>query len=324
MEIITKPTHNDIKRSAIALKEGHLVAFPTETVYGLGADATNKNAVKRIYSVKGRPLDHPLIVHIASIEQVEKWAIEVPDYAMKLATEFWPGPITLILKKAKLAKNFITGGQKSVGLRVPSQSIALALLKEFAKLGGHGIAAPSANKFGAVSPTYTQAVVEEIGQVMHNQDLILDGGFCKIGIESTIIDCTKSEPVMLRSGAITVEHLSQCLNVILKLETKSTLRHSGNFQSHYAPRASILINQAPKAGDGLIALSEIETPNGVIRLCSPKNNAEYAHQLYSAFRKADKLNLVNISVFLPQRGGIGESIIDRINKAAAKPTIFLE
>jgi L-threonylcarbamoyladenylate synthase len=203
MEIISDPTQNEIKRASKALKDGHLVAFPTETVYGLGADATNEKAVSRIYSVKGRPTDHPLIVHISSINLLEKWASDIPDYAIKLANEFWPGPMTLILRKSSLAKDFITGGQNNVGIRVPDQTVAQLLLKEFENLGGLGICAPSANKFGAVSPTDAQAVLEEIGPSMDSSDLILDGGFCKIGIESTIIDCTKPEPIILRNGFIT-------------------------------------------------------------------------------------------------------------------------
>ena len=318
MEIISNPTQNEIIRAAKALKDGHLVAFPTETVYGLGADATNEKAVSRIYSVKGRPTDHPLIVHISSINKLEKWAIEIPEYAIKLANEFWPGPMTLILRKSSLAKDFITGGQNSVGIRVPDQTVAQLLLKEFENLGGHGICAPSANKFGAVSPTYAQAVLEEIGPSIDSSDLILDGGFCKIGIESTIIDCTKPEPIILRSGFITQENISQLLNINSKIESKNTIKHSGNFQSHYSPKAEIFINQTPKTGQGLIALSSIKTPEGVIRLCCPNNKEEYANQLYSSLRKADNLGVKMISVFLPDGTGIGESIIDRINKAAAK------
>jgi L-threonylcarbamoyladenylate synthase len=267
MEIISNPTQDEIKRAAKALKDGHLVAFPTETVYGLGADATNEKAISRIYSVKGRPTDHPLIVHVSSINQLDKWAIDIPEYAIKLAKEFWPGPMTLILRKSSLAKDFITGGQNNVGIRVPAQAVALLLLKEFEKLGGHGICAPSANKFGAVSPTYAQAVLEEIGSSMDSLDLILDGGFCKIGIESTIIDCTKLEPIILRSGFITQEHITQLLNINSKIENKNTIKHSGNFQSHYSPKAEIFINKTPMTGQGLIALSSIKTPEGVIRLC---------------------------------------------------------
>ena len=324
MEIISNPTQGEIKKAAKALKDGHLVAFPTETVYGLGANATNEKAVSRIYSVKGRPTDHPLIVHVSSINQLDKWAIDIPEYAIKLAKEFWPGPMTLILRKSSLAKDFITGGQNNVGIRVPAQAVALLLLKEFEQLGGHGICAPSANKFGAVSPTYAQAVLEEIGTSMDSLDLVLDDGFCKIGIESTIIDCTKSVPVILRDGFITHEHISQLLNINSKIESENIIKHSGNFQSHYAPKARILINQTPNEGEGLVALSSIKTPEGVIRLCSPNNNEEYAHQLYSSLRKADNLGLKAISVFLPDGTGIGKSIIDRINKAAAKVFNFTE
>jgi L-threonylcarbamoyladenylate synthase len=176
MEIISNPTQVEIKKAAQALKDGHLVAFPTETVYGLGADATNEKAVSRIYSVKGRPTDHPLIVHISSINQLDKWAVDIPEYAIKLAKEFWPGPMTLILKRNKIAKDFITGGQDNVGVRVPSHPVAIGLLSEFEKLGGSGVVAPSANRFSAVSPTNTYAVTEEIGGKLSKSDIIIDGG----------------------------------------------------------------------------------------------------------------------------------------------------
>ena len=175
MEIISNCTNSAIKKAARALKDGHLVAFPTETVYGLGADANNAKAVGRIYSVKGRPMDHPLIVHISSINFLDKWAINIPDYAIKLARTFWPGPLTLILKRSELARQYITGGQESVGIRVPSQKIALQLLTEFENLGGVGIAAPSANRFGAVSPTNANDVNEEIGTYLSSKYYILDG-----------------------------------------------------------------------------------------------------------------------------------------------------
>ena len=176
MELINNPTLDEIKKAAKALKDGHLVAFPTETVYGLGADATNEEAVSRIYSVKGRPKDHPLIVHISSINQLSNWARDIPECAIKLAKEFWPGPMTLILKRSDLAKDFITGGQDNVGLRIPNQPVALALLSEFESLGGLGIAAPSANRFGAVSPTSSNDVVDELGEYFQSEDLILNGG----------------------------------------------------------------------------------------------------------------------------------------------------
>ena len=205
MEIISRPTQNEIKRAAKTLKDGHLVAFPTETVYGLGADATNEKAVSRIYSVKGRPTDHPLIVHISSINQLDKWTIDIPEYALMLASEFWPGPMTLILKRSSLAKDFITGGQDNVGVRVPAHPTALAMLAKFDEAGGHGVAAPSANRFGAVSPTTSAAVDEELGDYLGTGDLILDGGQSQVGIESTIIDCTNSAPKVLRPGRVTLE-----------------------------------------------------------------------------------------------------------------------
>ena len=182
MEFISNCTADAISNAAKALIDGHLVAFPTETVYGLGADATNEKAVSRIYSVKGRPSDHPLIVHISSMNKLDQWAIDIPDYAIKLAREFWPGPMTLILPRTDLAKDFITGGQNNVGIRVPAQPIALALLKKFEELGGQGVAAPSANRFGAVSPTTARAVEEELGSFFDKNDLVLDGGPCLVGI----------------------------------------------------------------------------------------------------------------------------------------------
>ena len=192
-------TVSAIHQAAEALKAGHLVAFPTETVYGLGGDATNPDAIKRIYEVKGRPSDHPLIIHISSINMLEKWAIDIPEYAISLAREFWPGPLTLILKRSSLVGDFVSGNQDTVGLRVPSDPIALALIAEFERLSGSAIAAPSANRFGQVSPTSSADVQEEIGIHLSEFDLILDGGASTIGIESTIVDCTGDTPRILRS-----------------------------------------------------------------------------------------------------------------------------
>ena len=212
MHIVSNCTQEVINKAAEALIDGHLVAFPTETVYGLGADAKNSKAVARIYEVKTRPIDHPLIVHISSINQISKWAVDIPDYAITLARKFWPGPMTLILQRSNLAKNFITGGQENVGLRVPSHSLALALLTQFESLGGEGVAAPSANRFGAVSPTTSLAVNEEIGKNLKEEELILDGGTCIIGLESTIVDCTGKFPSILRPGAITLEMVEESVD----------------------------------------------------------------------------------------------------------------
>ncbi|MGA0877293.1 MAG: L-threonylcarbamoyladenylate synthase, partial [Candidatus Nanopelagicaceae bacterium] len=183
-----------LRNAANHLRKGALVAFPTETVYGLGVDAENESAVARMYQVKGRPANHPVIVHIADQNQVGYWAEEIPDYAIALMRKFWPGPMTLILKRSERAKDFVTGGQDYVGLRIPANPIALKLLSEFDSLGGHGLAAPSANRFGSVSPTSAGDVKEEIGELLGPEDLILDGGASEVGVESTIIDCSRALP----------------------------------------------------------------------------------------------------------------------------------
>ena len=317
MEIISNPTHDKIKKAAKALKDGHLVAFPTETVYGLGADATNEKAVSRIYSVKGRPTDHPLIVHISSINQLDKWAIEIPEYAINLAEEFWPGPMTLILKRSGLAKDFITGSQENVGVRVPAHPVALELLSEFEKLGGLGIAAPSANRFGAVSPTASKDVLEEIGNYLSNTDQILNGGQSLVGIESTIISCLSDKPVVLRPGAITIDLINNLISVNLVSENNShNLKVSGLLPSHYSPKAKVIIKGIPKAGAGFLALSDIPTPPGVIRLAAPTTIEQFARVLYQSMRAADQKGLKKIYVVLPKGSGISLAIRDRLKKAA--------
>jgi L-threonylcarbamoyladenylate synthase len=317
MEIITNPTQDEIKKAARALKNGHLVAFPTETVYGLGADATNERAVNRIYSVKGRPTDHPLIVHISSIDQLERWAIEIPDNAIKLAQTFWPGPMTMILKRSKLAKNFISGGMEYVGLRVPAHLVANDLLVQFEKIGGLGIVAPSANRFGAVSPTSPDHVLNELKEYAESEDLILNGGACRIGIESTIINCTNTLVSIIRPGAITSKMISDTLgDRYMNNQLSRKIKAPGNLNRHYSPQAKILINEVPKIGEGLIAQNNFKTPKGVIRLLSPSNLEEYASGLYQAMRYGDELNLKTISIYMPENIGLGVAIIDRIKKAA--------
>jgi L-threonylcarbamoyladenylate synthase len=317
MEIINKVTENAIKKAAKALKDGHLVAFPTETVYGLGADAINEEAVSRIYSVKGRPTDHPLIVHISSINQLDKWARDIPEYAIKLARAFWPGPMTLILKRNDIAKDFITGGQDSIGLRVPSQPIALDLLAKFDAIGGLGVAAPSANRFGSVSPTEAIAVKEEIGDFCSQEDLILNGGRCSIGVESTIIDCTKSNPQILRFGAVTSRQVKKLLSLeLIDFNNEQLIRTSGAFQSHYSPKATVLLDVVPKSGEGFFAFASIPTPLGVIRIAAPKNVNQFAQQLYSALRSADARGLTKIVIYSPKGDGIAIAIRDRIERAS--------
>jgi L-threonylcarbamoyladenylate synthase len=319
MEIINNPTQVEIMRAAQALMEGHLVAFPTETVYGLGADANNEKAVSRIYSVKGRPTDHPLIVHISSISQLDKWAVDIPDYAIRLAKEFWPGPMTLILNKKCLAKYYITGGQDTVGIRVPAHPIAIALLVWFEKNGGSGIVAPSANLFGAVSPTTASDVFEELQNNLNLEDLILDGGQSSVGLESTIIDCTGLEPIILRPGSITKEMIKNLIKISnVKIGKQSFIRFPGSLKSHYSPMAAVLTDSDFEPGDGFIAMSEITTPNGAIRLLSAKSVEEYARNFYKALRLGDKKKLKRINVVAPQGSGLAEAIRDRIDKASGK------
>ncbi len=319
MTTISSCTLSTLKEAAKSLKQGNLLAFPTETVYGLGADATNKDAVARIYEVKGRPTGHPLIVHISSINNLDKWAQQIPEYAITLARTFWPGPMTLILPRTEIAEDFITGGQDNVGIRVPSHPLALSLLKEFEALGGLGIAAPSANRFGKVSPTSAQAVQEELSEYLTLDDLILDGGPCQIGIESTIIDCTKQTPQILRPGGVTQEQIAELIN--LELDKKSythgdDMKAPGLLESHYSPKAKVFLSGTPQPGDGFLALSSITTPTGAIRLATPVSDEDYARQLYSAFRLADSKKIERVFAVPLENKGIAVAINNRLSKAA--------
>jgi len=322
MAIISSCTTSTIKDAAISLRSGNLVAFPTETVYGLGVDATNKAAVAHLYQVKGRPSDHPLIVHISSMAKLDRWARETPEYAIKLARAFWPGPMTLILPRTNLAKDFITGSQDSVGIRVPSHRLASALLTEFEDQGGLGVAAPSANRFGKVSPTTADAVGEELFGYLSPSDLILDGGTCEVGVESTIINCTEDIPEIFRPGAITLSMISDQiglkLNQIATDSNKLKIRAPGLLKSHYAPKARVFLSTTPNLGDGFIALSEIPTPPGAIRLASPKNNKEYAQILYQALRLADTKQLPHVIVIPPTGDDLAIAVRDRLEKSAYK------
>jgi len=309
-------TADAIKKAAQALKDGNLVAFPTETVYGLGADATNERAVRRMYSVKGRPANHPVIVHIPSVQSLEIWTDEIPTYALKLAHEFWPGPMTLILKRNVLAKNFITGRQNFIGVRVPGHSSALELLNEFKKIGGKGIAAPSANKFGRVSPTTANAVESELGLFLGSKDIILDGGQSLIGVESTIIDCTGPLPSILRPGAVTGEMIEKLVGSMSDSKANMT-RTSGILKSHYSPKARVQLGKLAKPGDGFLALDFVPTPIGAYRLASPVNVADYAQKLYFALRMADELGIKTVIALPPDGTGLAEAIRDRLNKASS-------
>jgi len=310
--------------AAQALKDGSLVAFPTETVYGLGADATNALAVARIYEVKGRPSDHPLIVHIAELKHLDQWISDISEYGIALARNFWPGPMTLILRRSELAQDFITGGQSTVGIRIPDNSLALSLLDAFHKLGGAGIAAPSANRFGQVSPTTSAAVKEELSAYLSERDLVLDGGPSDVGLESTIIDCTGELPRILRPGAITVEMIKEVsgLRVFGSDEKNSDdlkqedIRVSGSLENHYAPKAKVFLDKQPLDGSGFIALESIDTPDGVIRLAAPESVEEFARVLYSALREGDHQNLDSIYIAQPTGEGLAIAIRDRLSRSA--------
>ena len=309
--------------AAQALKDGSLVAFPTETVYGLGADATNELAVARIYEVKGRPSDHPLIVHIADSKYLEQWISDIPEYAIDLARAFWPGPMTLILKRSELAKDFITGNQDTVGIRIPDNSLVLGLLEAFHNVGGAGIAAPSANRFGQVSPTTAAAVKEEIGEYLTDSDFILDGGPSSVGLESTIVDCTSSAPRILRPGAITEAMIEAVTNVKVSKNSEiesigSVIRVSGSMESHYAPKAKVILDQEPTTGSGYIALEDIPTPVGVIRLAAPKSVEEFARTLYESMREGDRQNLASIYIKQPTGEGLVLAIRDRLGRSASR------
>jgi L-threonylcarbamoyladenylate synthase len=314
-QFVSNCTADAMARAAQSLKSGSLIAFPTETVYGLGADATNPEAVARIYEVKGRPADHPLIVHLGDMQDIAQWSDEIPDYAIALARTFWPGPMTLILKRSSLAQDFITGGQETVGLRVPNHVVALALLNEFKKMGGKGIAAPSANRFGHVSPTTAQAVSDELSQYLEQDDLILDGGPSQVGVESTIIDCTTQSPKILRPGAITEEMIEEVTKLDLSYDA-SEIRVSGSLENHYSPSAQVILDITPEKGDGFIASIEIPTPDGVIRLASPINNEDFARVLYAALRSADEQSLSRVVVKQPSGDDISVAIRDRLLRAS--------
>jgi L-threonylcarbamoyladenylate synthase len=309
--------------AAANLLAGGLVAFPTETVYGLGADACNEMAVARIYAVKGRPADHPLIVHIASMSGLGDWADDVPEYAIALARDYWPGPMTLVVRRSRLAADFVTGGQDTVGVRVPDHPVALGLLEAFARAGGNGVAAPSANRFGNVSPTTAKAVSDELGDYLAADDQILDGGACDVGVESTIIDCTGDVPKILRPGAITAQMIADSTGLEVVGQTSAgevvdtqVIRVSGSLEAHYAPAATVLLDQSPVAGQGFIAMADVVAADGVVRLAAPTTHEEFARVLYSALRAADEQGLQTVVVQQPLGEGIAVAIRDRLKRAA--------
>ena len=315
--IISQCSLSVLRQSAEKLRAGDLVAFPTETVYGIGADAENKDAVARMYQVKNRPTGHPVIIHIAELNDVDYWAREIPEYAINLMRDFWPGPMTLLLKRREVAGDFLTGAQEIVGLRIPANSLALGLLNEFKAVGGKGIAAPSANRYGAVSPTTAEAVSQELSEFLSPKDQILDGGPCLVGVESTIIDCSGQNPKILRPGAISAEMIEESTGIVLEEVGERKIRVSGSDKQHYAPKAKVIVDGQSQSGEGLIAMSDVATPEGVIRLAEPKSIEEYARVLYSALRMSDTQNLQTVRIIPPVGPGLAVAIRDRINRAAA-------
>ena len=323
------PLAPDIESAAAALRAGKLVAFPTETVYGLGADAENVAAVARIFAVKQRPANHPLIVHVASAEELPRWASHVPDAAWRLAEAYWPGPLTLLLRKAPRVPSETTGGLDSVGLRVPAHPLALQLLRAF----GGGVAAPSANRFGRVSPTSAQHVREDLGD---DVDLLLDGGNCSVGVESTILDLTREVPLLLRPGGIGAESLESVLGVKLSRHAPEGVRAPGMLPSHYAPRArvelltsSLLAERARKltlAGERVAVLvssvddrATLEQLSGVRLLHLGASDDAAAQRLYAALRQAD-IDGADVVLASPPSAngarGVTEALADRLTKAA--------
>ena len=296
-KLIAAPTAATVALAAQRLRAGELVAFPTETVYGLGADAGNPDAVRRIFVAKGRPSDHPVIVHLGRVEQVERWAREFPEGARKLAAAFWPGPLTLILPRAAHVGDAITGGQDSVGLRMPAHPVAKALLAAFAERGGTGIAAPSANRFGHVSPTTAQHVEDDLGDAVA---MILDGGACEVGIESTIVAFTDGSPLLLRPGGIGVGEIARVLGRAPEAPGADAPRASGTLASHYAPQApahrvaagDLLREVAERAAKGervAVLARNVARPAVFAGLwaAAPRGALRYAHGLYANLRTLD-------------------------------------
>jgi L-threonylcarbamoyladenylate synthase len=324
-------TSADIRQAATILESGGLVAFPTETVYGLGADAENPAAIAAIYAAKGRPSNHPVIVHLAPEADVAYWAASVPAEARQLIDAFWPGPLTLILKRAAHIPDAVAGGQDSIGLRCPSHPVAQALLCAF-KGGRGGVAGPSANKFGHVSPTTAQHVRDEFGTGADSPvGFILDGGQSGVGIESTIVDLSRMRthgPILLRPGHVSAEQIANVLGVAPGLPDSGAPRASGTLDSHYAPRTPVAMIGAPRlavtlqrlaAAGKQVALahySDMAIPADIVRVALPATPEGYAHALYAALRAMDAANADIILVESPPQDREWQGINDRLRRAA--------
>lgn len=320
----TAVTPESIAHAADLLRQGKLVAIPTETVYGLGADAANPAAVAKIFAAKGRPADHPLIVHLAYARQIKDWANDIPDAAWDLARDFWPGPLTLILRKKPSVPDAVTGGQDTVALRVPNNPVALWLLREF----GGGIAAPSANRFGRISPTLAQHVADELGDAV---DCILDGGACTVGVESTILDLTDSLPTILRPGRITRSQLEDVLKTEVALKSQHKIRAPGMLASHYAPNTPAYLcdteallamrdeacSQGKQVGVLVFGAALPDAPGQHV-LQLPAQAEHYEAALYSALRHLDALGLARILVQCPPEQEEWMAVRDRLAKATVQ------
>ena len=315
------PSEQEIEKAAEILRSGGLVAFPTETVYGLGADASNPAAVKKIFAAKGRPADHPVIVHIADMSELKHWAAEVPRAAWLLAEKFWPGPLTMVLKRSPHVNDLISGGQNSIGLRVPGHPVAQQLLKAF----GGGIAAPSANKFGRLSPTTAEHVREELGNAV---EMVLDGGPCDVGIESTIVDLTNDPPAILRPGRVSAQQIADALLVPLGESAADRPRVPGSLASHYAPRAPLKLVH-PDEIENYVRRQVVQPPVAVLARrgrprdskvalwqVAPETPEEYARLLYASLRRLDdagcRLIVVEALPLLPEWAAVR----DRLDRAA--------
>ena len=313
---------NDITQAVTALASGKLCAIPTETVYGLAANALDEAAVARVFATKERPADHPLIVHVATASDVSEWITELPQWAIDLTNAVWPGPLTIVGPRTALASNSVTGNQETVAVRVPSHPIAQELLQRLKANGVKGLVAPSANRFGHVSPTSAAHVSADLGEYLDaNGDLILDGGDCQVGVESTIVLATGSQPVILRPGAVTAADINRITGVEVSEETTNAPRVSGALDSHYSPTAQvILITEASdvelETSAGFLALAQTPTPTGLTRLARPATIEDFAHELYSSLRAGDDLKLKTIYVVPPSGDGLAQAINDRLNRAA--------
>lgn len=308
----------DIAAAAEVLRAGGLVAFPTETVYGLGADASRDEAAVKIFAVKGRPRAHPLIVHIAG--ELDGWAVDVPEAARRLVATAWPGPLTIIVKRGPRVAAATTGGADTVGLRVPAHPMALSLIRAF----GGGIAAPSANRFGAVSPTTADHVEVDLGD---DVDYLLDGGPCSVGVESTIVDFSRGRPVLLRPGGMPREAI-EAITGPLGVADDHAPAAPGSLASHYAPRAEVIavepddVPHAVAAAHGKVAVLAPKSAFGpwgemsVLAYPLPDDVAGMAHELYSALRDLDAAGVDVVIAALPPAAGLGEAVGDRLRRAA--------